>query len=87
MLHKKKYHFDDQRIFNIVEDMALGMVYLHAKDVLHRDLKSSNVLMDEDCNVKLCDFGLSEMHAKTKAKNTKTRIGTYQWMAPEVLRK
>lgn len=35
------------------------MVYLHAKDVLHRDLKSSNVLMDEDWNVKLCDFGLS----------------------------
>lgn len=61
------------------------MVYLHSmKDMLHRDLKSSNVLIAEDLKVKLCDFGLSG-HKKDK-KQRKNRIGTYQWMAPEVIR-
>jgi serine/threonine protein kinase len=61
------------------------MVYLHnMKKILHRDLKSSNVLIGVEWNqVKLCDFGLSAQ--KKKQKKTK-RVGTYQWMAPEVIR-
>ena len=55
------------------------------KNMLHRDLKSSNVLIAEDYKVKLCDFGLSGHKNKNK-KQKKNRIGTYQWMAPEVIR-
>ena len=55
------------------------------KNMLHRDLKSSNVLIAEDWKVKLCDFGLSG-HKKKSKKKKKSRIGTYQWMAPEVIR-
>lgn len=63
------------------------MVYLHnMKKIMHRDLKSSNVLLDEDWKVKLCDFGLSGHKKKSKKKN-QGRIGTYQWMAPEVMKK
>lgn len=39
--------------------MALGLKYLHKSKIVHRDLKPGNVLIDEDCNVKLIDFGLS----------------------------
>ena len=55
------------------------------KKILHRDLKSSNVLIGEDWEVKLCDFGLSGQIKKKKHKKA-GRVGTYQWMAPEVIR-
>jgi len=61
------------------------MVYLHhMKGILHRDLKSSNVLIGDDWNVvKLCDFGLAGQKKKHRKHK---RVGTYQWMAPEVIR-
>jgi serine/threonine protein kinase len=51
-----------------MKDVALGMSYLHGKNVLHCDLKSSNVLIDESWNVKLCDFGLSRINSTKKKK-------------------
>ncbi len=41
------------------EDIALGMLYLHERKVLHCDLKSSNILLNDSWSIKLCDFGLS----------------------------
>jgi len=86
-LHKKTppTPIDDERMFLIVEDIALGMAYLHGRKVLHCDLKSSNVLIDSNWNVKLCDFGLSMIKSKLK-KHKKGRIGTVQWMSPEILK-
>jgi serine/threonine protein kinase len=84
-LHKKHKKFTEVEKIEIAYEIVKGMVYLHnMKNLLHRDLKSSNVLIGEDWNVvKLCDFGLSGQ----KKKRTKhTRVGTYQWMAPEVVR-
>jgi len=59
------------------------MNYLHGRKVLHCDLKSSNVLIDQNWNVKLCDFGLSRMKNSRKSGQ---RIGTPHWMAPEIMR-
>jgi serine/threonine protein kinase len=83
-LHTRRTELDDARILEIVEDVALGMNYLHAKSVLHCDLKSSNVLIGNDWKVKLCDFGLSQI--KSKKSQTRAKCGTPQWMAPEILR-
>jgi hypothetical protein len=64
---------------------ARGMAYLHSGNppVLHRDLKSANLLLDESYTAKVCDFGLSRL--KAQARSMTANCGTVQWMAPEVL--
>ncbi|GMI10639.1 hypothetical protein TrVE_jg2280 [Triparma verrucosa] len=69
----------------VIEGGGRGMAYLHQADppVLHRDLKSANLLLDDGYNVKICDFGLARLKAYTNSHTGNT--GTTQWMAPEVL--
>ncbi|KAK8671215.1 hypothetical protein V6N13_037817 [Hibiscus sabdariffa] len=66
---------------------ARGMNYLHNCNppIIHRDLKSSNLLVDKNWTVKVGDFGLSRLKHETYL-STKNGKGTPQWMAPEVLR-
>lgn len=61
----------------MIEDIALGMVYLHDRKVLHCDLKSSNILLDDSFNVKLCDFGLSQF--KNQMNKQQGILGTPNW--------
>ncbi len=60
------------------------MAYLHSKNVIHRDLKPDNILIDEDGRAKVADFNLSITH--TGAEELTGETGTYRWMAPEVIR-
>jgi len=60
------------------------MAYLHAQNILHRDIKSSNIMLTEGYNVKIGDFGLSKQSWKNK--QFPGRVGTTHWMAPEILR-
>jgi len=64
-----------------------GMTYLHSgtPPVLHRDLKSANLLLDESYTTKVADFGLSRIKAHRKSSSMTGNCGTVQWMAPEVL--
>lgn len=66
-------------------DVAKGMAYLHSASppILHRDLKSPNLLLDDSFGVKISDFGLARVKASTLTMTGGT--GTFQWMAPEVL--
>jgi serine/threonine protein kinase len=63
-----------------------GMAYLHAQDpiIIHRDLKSLNLLLTNDLDCKVTDFGLSRFKAETDERMT-GQCGTYHWMAPEVI--
>lgn len=81
VLKVKKLNPEQQK--QIAHDLACGLYYLHTKKVIHRDLKSANVLIDKDFRAKLSDFGLAKMSAadiKTAAK----RSQAYSWFAPEI---
>ncbi|KAH1115564.1 hypothetical protein J1N35_008942 [Gossypium stocksii] len=86
-LHKNNQALDVKRRVRMALDVARGMNYLHHRNppIVHRDLKSSNLLVDRNWNVKVGDFGLSRWKNGTFL-TTKSGRGTPQWMAPEVLR-
>ncbi|CAK8563046.1 unnamed protein product [Lathyrus sativus] len=73
-----------KQVLELALDIARGMQYLHSQGILHRDLKSENLLLDEDMCVKVADFGISCLESQTGS--AKGFTGTYRWMAPEMIR-
>ncbi|KAL4560413.1 hypothetical protein LXL04_032564 [Taraxacum kok-saghyz] len=88
LLHKPgpKKFLDERHRLKMALDVAKGMNYLHKRNppIVHRDLKSPNLLVDKNYTVKVSDFGLSRLKANTFL-SSKSAAGTPQWMAPEVL--
>ncbi|XP_060597433.1 uncharacterized protein LOC132751289 [Ruditapes philippinarum] len=84
-LQNPENHLDFEQILKWGKEIALGMNYLHRESpikVIHRDLKSKNVVISEDWICKICDFGASKFMGGT----TKMSLaGTFPWMAPEVI--
>jgi len=65
-------------------EVATALSFLHSKKMIHRDIKSENLLISENWNVKLCDFGLARSVSEPKKKQRMTLCGTDDFMAPEV---
>ncbi|TFJ85248.1 hypothetical protein NSK_003671 [Nannochloropsis salina CCMP1776] len=75
------------RRLSIAKGLAAGMEYLHSRDpiLIHRDLKSLNVLLNRAWVVKITDFGLSRFKPHSLTDIMTMQCGTYHWMAPEVI--
>lgn len=69
----------EEQIVIVTRSAIKGLTYLHAKGIIHRDIKAANILLDETAQVKIADFGVSEVLGKSK-----DLMGTPYWMAPEV---
>ncbi|KAG6625381.1 hypothetical protein CIPAW_16G092100 [Carya illinoinensis] len=87
LLHRLNDQLDESRCLRMALYAACVMNYLHycSPIIVHRDLKSPNLLVDKHWVVKVCDFGLSRIKNSTFFSSRST-AGTAEWMAPEVLR-
>ncbi|KAF2604846.1 hypothetical protein F2Q70_00027436 [Brassica cretica] len=81
-LHKQKFAFKIQTLLKVALDVAKGVCYLHQNNIIHRDLKTANLLMDEYGIVKVADFGVARVQIESGVMTAET--GTYRRMAPEV---
>lgn len=78
---RKTMHWDWTTRLIVAKDVTQGLKYLHEKNVIHRDMKSPNVLINKKLRAKISDFGISRIMDSTLTKG----IGTLNWMAPEVI--
>lgn len=74
--------------FRIARDIAKGIAYLHDREMIHRDIKSPNILLDANYNAKLSDFGLIKVRFTSETKLQSITggqlVGTLYWLAPEL---
>ena len=79
---QRQGRFPEHRAQFYCAQLVLALEFLHDNDIIYRDLKPENVLLDAKGNVALCDFGLSKLNLKGR---TRTFCGTTEYIAPELL--
>lgn len=82
-LHKNHVVLKLSQLLSFAIDVCKGMEYLHQNNIIHRDLKAANLLMDSDNVVKVADFGVARFQNNGGVMTAET--GTYRWMAPEII--
>uniref|UniRef100_A0A6N2KEJ8 Protein kinase domain-containing protein n=1 Tax=Salix viminalis TaxID=40686 RepID=A0A6N2KEJ8_SALVM len=83
----KRVQLNWERRYKIIGGIARGLLYLHEDSrlrIIHRDVKASNILLDEEMNPKISDFGMARVFVVDQTQGSTSRIvGTYGYMAPE----
>lgn len=82
-IHEQNDVLDLFLILRIAISISKGMEYLHQHNIIHRDLKTANILMGDNHVVKIADFGVARLGSQEGQMTAET--GTYRWMAPEII--
>lgn len=82
---KKNIQITETEISSIIYMVLKGIQFIHSKNLIDRDIKGRNILINNEGEVKLCDFGICRPYNKNQMKNL--RGGSPYWMAPEILKK
>lgn len=86
-LHVLEKKFPMHNLIEIARQTAQGIDYLHAKSIIHRDLKSNNIFLQQDLTVKIGDFGLATVKTRWSGDHgCEQPSGSILWMAPEVIK-
>ncbi|CAH2350995.1 serine/threonine-protein kinase Cla4p [[Candida] railenensis] len=83
--NNEEVKISERQISIIIFETLKGLQFLHRKNIIHRDIKSDNVLLDHLGNVKIADFGYSAKLTDQRSKRA-TMAGTPYWMAPEIVK-
>eukprot|EP00897_Mesotaenium_endlicherianum_P010687 jgi/Mesen1/9647/ME000671S09012 len=84
LAQRRDHPLSSRTAVSMALDIARGMQYLHALAIIHRDLKSDNLLIARGNRIRIADFGVARIATPLEGMTPET--GTYRWMAPEVVR-
>lgn len=77
-------NLNDIDLIGIIYEICYAMKYVHEKNIIHRDLKMKNILINLKKHVKICDFGISKVVDLTTLTSLTSGVGTFAFMAPEI---
>jgi p21-activated kinase 1 len=85
MLEERRGKIDEKICAYILRKTLEGLHYLHSRGIVHRDIKSDNILVNMQGDIKIADFGYATQLNKQR-KGTVSQVGTVCWMAPELIK-
>jgi serine/threonine-protein kinase len=85
-LQQKEFPMPTEQVIDVASQVAEGLQAAHKKGIVHRDIKSSNIMLTPEGQVKIMDFGLAKSAAASMVTKTGTTIGTVPFMSPEQAR-
>ncbi|KAF6762283.1 CMGC/CDK/CRK7 protein kinase [Ephemerocybe angulata] len=85
ILSQNQFKFSDAHLKSLCHQMLAGLAYLHHKGVIHRDIKGSNILLNNRGELKLADFGLARFYQKRRRSDYTNRVITLWYRPPELL--
>lgn len=85
VLSQNQFTFSDAHLKSLCHQMLAGLAYLHHKGVIHRDIKGSNILINNRGELKLADFGLARFYQKRRRTDYTNRVITLWYRPPELL--